>query len=444
MFELYLANRASVGLEPSGHMFIDEGVMGWSYKRSYALVAVLILLSCGGGKKDLKQDKIRPMMAGATEEKGDAQPLSSLKLDREGEECAAIRGELKRSDCQRGQICVPRSYDSDRGHCLISCGIVEDNDLKKDHGLCLPGKRCMLLRDESSDPLGMFCLEQQQDIDMPCLAPLDHDACADGMACLSTKTTTDKEGERVYGRNRCKRECSIEAPCSNDKTCLYPDHARIERQRSLDGDSFITCDLKLCQDGDEACPCRKDLGFSCRKITDGIGLGVCARDLGICGDEIPLASVDDFLGSSFIGEPCNEINESRICQDFSHDPKSEVSSICRISNSDQDGICIAPCSLPALDKDNDGKIGDEELGKRYACPEGYSCRDDVSRRLGIILFIKDHDKYRPCDPDRCRENQPCPEQCGPGDAECIPTTEDGGRVHACGAPVGTCLAEVTQ
>lgn len=323
--------------------------------------------------------------------------------------------DLGQADCPEYHVCLPVAEGE--GVCMIDCGEKVEDKLVKRHDVCPKDYACLLIRTADLSPVGLFCEKPQSEIDMPCVAAYDEDACAEGLSCIPT-IIKEQEGESIVGRNRCKAECSVETACLEGEECLAAGYARNEVQ------SNKPCDVNACLAQDESCICELGLGFSCQPLMDGLESGICIRKLGICGTPISWASLKDFHGESYLGKTCNEMNESRLCAAYD---TGEVSAQCKLLGKSGEGLCIAPCMVPTFD-------GSEPL--ELKCPDNFSCKNDVAQKLGMIVLEKDQGKPIPCDEKLCPKNQPCP-TCG--DASCIDVGKGLGQF--CGAYLGTCVAD---
>jgi hypothetical protein len=336
------------------------------------------------------------------------------------ESCVPESGKLSQGSCAEHQICVPDTLDSSKGSCMIECGANVDGKLSKRPEACPKSLACMLLRQADLSPLGMFCQKPEERREMACKAPLDPEACLFGLSCVPTMTGKTSSGQSVHLRYRCKQECTLDAPCSGSEQCLSAKYGRNQVQ------SRNPCDLKACEQDDPNCSCNKSLGFRCTAIMPGVGIGICTREVGICGRAISWAKASDFRGESFLGENCNEMSDSRLCQNF---PTGAAKPKCQTLGKSGEGLCIAPCLVPS----EDGKSS-----QSLSCPKDYSCKTDVAKKLGLVVLLKEKDQLKPCDAKLCPEGLPCA-PCGQ-EAECILIDEEAGKGHFCANFVGTCLA----
>lgn len=361
---------------------------------------------------------------------------------KESSVCIPTGKTLSQADCQAGYLCVPNAFDKKTGTCLLECGEKIADELIKRPDACPSDRRCMLLKSADLAPVGMFCLPVQKDKNMSCAAPLDEEACADGLSCLPT-VIYQEEGKTIFSRYLCKRECSKEKPCPGEgEECLFPKYARKVKQLiKPNAKALVTCDVAKCQDQDPSCSCDKSLDYNCQSIIPGLSTGICVRTLGICGQPVALTSLKDFRGKSYLGETCNELTDDRICKQLApKDSSLSIRTACSSISTTHEGVCLATCSWPSLDLDNDGVIGEHDRGWQRSCPEGYACLTDITRKLAMHVFIENKGAKKPCDHSKCVENQPCPAECGPGDAECLRVGQGINQRFFCGAPVGTCLA----
>lgn len=361
---------------------------------------------------------------------------TDMMSDVRGESCKPSMEALSRDGCLPGYICVASAHNENIGTCLQDCGKKEGDRLVKRPEACTPNDRCMLLRKGDLTAIGMFCLKPQKYRDLPCESPFDAEACADGLSCLPTARAIDQTGITIFSNHRCKQECSADRLCQNAKEqCLKPSYARKDRQYDALGKAVGHCKPSQCNSHGPACPCDGARGFICENLIPGVDAGVCMRFLGVCGEPIALASIKDFKGHNYLGETCNESFDHRICQNL-----VGARSICQPLSESGEGICLARCSLPALDQDGDSHLSEEESGASLACPDGYTCGADIAKRLNMYSFIEKEGLKKSCNPIKCQKNLPCPTECGPGDAQCLAIGHGEQLQHVCGAPHGTCIA----
>lgn len=335
----------------------------------------------------------------------------------DGENCTPGT-ELSRDDCPKYHICVP-SADKSTGTCMIDCGEKVDGKLIKRPDACPDTFRCMLLREPDLTPLGLFCEKPQVMREMTCSAPLDADACSEGLSCLATVSTKDSEGKPVHIRPRCKQECGPTDTCPEGELCLSASYARSQIERSK------PCDIKACENNDPTCTCDKASGYECASIVSGLSVGLCVRSLGICGKPVAWASLKDFRGKTFMGENCNEMNDSRLCQSF---PGDVAQANCQLLGKSGEGLCVAPCFIPTFDA---------KKGTSIDCPESFSCKTDIAKKLGMVVLLKVEGKPKPCSEKLCPEGKPCAE-CG--DALCLKVGGEN-KGYFCGEYAGTCVAD---
>lgn len=369
-----------------------------------------------------------------------ADTVGNLVYDTMGDPCTPNSKKLSRADCKKGFICAPNPMQSDIGNCLIECGANVDGRLVRKHEKCPGSLKCMMYRDAALSPIGMFCLKPQSTRDRVCLAPLDEEACLGSLTCMPMRPKENEIGRRLYQSFMCKEECTAEKSCQNDdEICLKPDYARTERKPGTDKETTVACDVKSCAAHDPACPCDTRAGYTCARLMEGITTGACVRTRGVCGTAIALASTKDLTltdSSDNRVERCNEISASRICRKENTAPVS-----CHLfGNKSDEGSCIARCANPLIDQNSDGKISQRERNeaKTWPCPPNFSCSRDLGRALGVIRLIPNEHHPRACDATQCSANMPCPEQCGPKDAECLAIGAGDKKRYVCGAPFGIC------
>lgn len=363
-----------------------------------------------------------------------------LSLSDHNKPCTPGRKKIEQSSCKLGYFCVPNATDPKVGACLKDCGGVQNEMLIKRDNMCPAPLKCMLIKNSHSLPVGMFCHEQQIYPDMPCEAAHDDNACSLGLTCLPTLLVEGAQGATIARRLRCKQECTIDNPCSGNETCLVPSYSRKERQVPKDGDKkIVSCSVRGCAADDPSCACDKARGFFCQPFMEHIDFGSCMRTKGICGKPVPLGNSADFRGKTYLGTTCNELNDNRICASFPHQ-KSSILPFCKRVGRSSEGICVARCTSSIFTTQSDGMIAPNETRKQMPCPENFSCRSEVSRKIGLFDFVMNQTEKKACKPENCQESQPCPSECGGGDIECVAVKNEFEQGHFCGAPVGTCEA----
>jgi hypothetical protein len=353
-------------------------------------------------------------------------------------QCKPAQGKLARGSCEESFLCVPNALSPTQGTCLTECGQKQGNTLVKRQDACSSGDKCMLLRGGDMTPVGMFCLPQQKYLNLACEAPFDDNACANGATCLPTQSFND-QGRTFFTRYQCKQECSKEQPCMGaHEECLIPSYARHMGQKGQDG-KLIRCDVKKCHDKDPTCSCDASLDYYCEPEMPGLNSGICQRPLGICGEPVSLAHIKDFHKNTYLAETCNELTDNRICKN--PDPEVLAKPMCRLVSRTKEGICIAPCSSPSIDRNLDGVITNGEKSVSLRCPAGYSCRTDIARKLSLFVWVEKNGAKKICNPNNCPRELPCPTECGPGMAECLSVGKGAEQQFFCGAPIGTCLSD---
>ncbi len=315
----------------------------------------------------------------------------------EQDSCTPVltENEFGKSDCEEGLVCAPDVYEKDKGHCRVPCGVWTEDTLTKDKDACPAGRSCQILTSLQLHEQGAFCLPKQRERDAQCLAVFDSEACSNSRSCLPS--SLGKNAGVISAKS---------FVCRN--TCPYGEK-----------DAHLACAA----------------GESCMPSPAG--------KTGICGQEITWASSKDFT-PQFAGKTCNEISGHQFCNtSLLAGLKNAAEPTCFLTSAKKSrGICFALCSLPALDMDGDGQIGLKEAKKTLACPAHYTCSVELGRELGLVRMIpdiKNHQKTKPCDLVLCPSGQPCPSQCGPGEAECLTIeTATGVKDGVCGAPFGSC------
>ncbi len=305
-------------------------------------------------------------------------------------------GDFSKSDCEEGLVCTPDIYEKNQGSCRVPCAVLtEKNNVAKDSRACPAGRSCQIVTTLQLDIQGAFCLPKQRERDGLCQAVLDSESCASNRSCLPTSLSHSDDGisaKSFVCRNTCpfgKAEAGL--ACLPDETCM------------------LASDNKT----------------------------------GICSLEITWASSKDFT-PKFTGKNCNEISGHKFCNQsllLGLDKPADVTCFTP-QPSKNTGICLALCSVPALDMDGDGKISPEEDKKTLNCPVNYTCSGELARELGLSRMLPDmakRKKSKSCDLTLCSAGKPCPDLCGPGDAECMPVQSSSNeKIGACGAPFGSC------
>jgi hypothetical protein len=324
---------------------------------------------------------------------------SAVTGKHEQESCtpSMTNGEFSRSDCEEGLICTPDVHERGKGFCRVPCGFkTEESSIAKDQKACPAGRSCQIITSLQLHKQGAFCLPKQRERDGLCQAMLDAEACTNNRSCLPnyiSKNPADISPMSFVCRNTCpfgKPEAA--AACLQNETCVPA----------------------------------KD------------------RKTGICVQEITWASRKDFT-PKFTGQTCNETNGHRFCNNsilLGLDKPADVTCFNPEPTKSSIGLCIALCSVPALDMDGDGKISPAEDKITLTCPVHYNCSGELARELGLFKTLPDRAKRqrkKSCDLTICPAGKPCPSLCGPGDSECIPlNSADVGQMGVCGAPFGSC------
>lgn len=306
----------------------------------------------------------------------------------EKEECKVSieSGKLTQSDCDTDLVCVPDIYENFNGHCRVACASEE----------CPKGRSCQMLTTKNFTTIGAFCLPVQNKRDGQCHAPLDNNSCAKERTCLPINVSKNKKNQLVADRFLCRNTCPYGEINAND-----------------------------------SCP----LNENC--------LPSSIAKTGICGKAVRWATQND-IGRSFTGEVCNETEGHKFCNtELLKGLQNPAFTTCAASaKSKGNGFCLALCSTPDLDRNQDGKISQSETGSKLSCPVDYKCSTDLGRKFGLYQHISDAQnpaKHKECNLSLCDAKTPCPSQCGPGNAECL-TTDDKNNLEigVCGAPLGSC------
>lgn len=274
------------------------------------------------------------------------------------------------SDCDEGLVCAPNFDDVTVGTCRVDCLTTKGT---KALNACPAGRTCQVAISANLETMGAFCLARQNTRDGQCLAMADTEACGNNRKCLPSEVAKTAEGEMVARDFICRDTCPYGAPDADKK----------------------------CNDGEGCEPSPYEQGG------------------GLCVARMSWARDADFASSKFTGEVCNEISDHKFCDESllkGLEKPAQVACI-HMSRSSDRGFCVAVCSTPAIGTAKGGQL---------TCPTGFNCSLDFSRKRGLAKQLK-----KTCDPTKCEENKPCPEQCGVGDGEC---TKEG----VCIAPFGTC------
>ena len=289
------------------------------------------------------------------------------------------------SNCQEDLVCLPDIYEPAKGTCRASCASEDD---------CAEGRFCQQVTSLGFQKVGRFCLPQQEERDGLCQALHDPNACAQNRSCLIGDVTSD--GQSVEASHfLCRNTCPY-GVAGAEKACAQ-------------GEQCIASDLEVTPNG----------------------------PVGLCIRPISWATQSDLTG-----EMCNKTTDHRFCDQSLLKGLENPAQLSCVSLQDNEGICLAQCSAPALDLNGDGLLAKEEMGKRLSCPADYECNLDLSRKIGLLRMIKNKQnptQTKVCDATKCEPNKPCPNECGPGDGECLSLpTQSGQIVNLCGAPMGTC------
>ncbi len=324
-------------------------------------------------------------------------------------------GAYGQGNCEDGLVCLPDIYDAAqaKGVCRVECmKVVEKadgsgNTIEKAPENCPTGRSCQIVvgtnlgvLGHEPDVLGAFCLASQRERDGLCVALSDDNACTNGRRCA-------------------------------------PSDMSLNDQQQVVAKSYV---------------CRDTCHYDAADVTKGCKSGeICfEQNGGICATAVTWASITDFAGGGHFPRQklCNEQADHRFCDgrpfaglgdDAGHAECVEITHATGV------GLCFAVCSSPSIDRNGDGKIDEHEKGQQNKCPANFTCSGDLGREIGIVVAVGDATtgERRSCDPTKCQAHQPCPAECGLGDAECLSFERDGHTVNFCGAPAGSCEPKPT-
>ena len=182
---------------------------------------------------------------------------------------------------------------------------------------------------------------------------------------------------------------------------------------------------------------------------------VCAKPLGMCATSVAPITVagivqpDQGMFITSDDQTCNQVDATRLCDAdaFYGDIDNPGTSECltgRFFQNPNDGVCIAWCASPSVDRNDNGVIEADELGEQHSCPAGYQCTADFGRTFKVADAVIDPAGpfgIKSCDVTACTAGEPCTSECGPGDTECLTFEGFPGRppFALCVAPFSTCV-----
>jgi hypothetical protein len=407
-----------------------------------AMFATGVLSSChGSDSKDAPKDDTKNDVKNVADE-----PKVNVKIGKfESEECVPVEenGVLFAGDCSEELVCVPDIYDESKGSCQLPCGEKVGENFKKDASLCPAGRSCMVVTSLYADELGAFCMQPQTERDGPCVAVADKDACTNGRTCQLGEVEKDDAGVPLASGFICRDTCVVtpenkRGSCAGNEICMVGKMDTAIERDANNPKKPRACVQENCGPDSTNCECTKAEGFFCGK-----GVNVCIRVGGTCVEEVRWTSANDLKPGDFTGEICNEKSGHRFCNTrLLGGLETPAQPICMpVTKTSDNGICLAMCSTPSLDRDGDGVISEAEKGARLSCPANYECKHDLPRKMGMSITLKDPANPsvpKSCDPAQCETNKPCPAQCGVGDAECTTVETKKGAMSYCSAPMGSC------
>jgi MYXO-CTERM domain-containing protein len=340
-------------------------------------------------------------------------------------------------DCQGDLLCVPYPSFPDYGTCRAAC------DDSADAGGCFPGRTCQTIYDRTQlAPLYSACAPPTTYRDGACQAPLDEDACTNGLLCLVTRVA-NAEGDTSMN---CKVTCDLDADdagCADGERCFLTTLIQ-EVQEDVAGNT-ITCDLIACEVGGAACPCDQSAGFACLETLAG---GVCASAPGECATPVEGLAIDDLTDAGFIPfeRLCNTVSGHRVCDNEPFEGLDNPGvNTCLFQGQlgiNDEGLCLPFCGNASFDDNNNGLIEPTEVETILDCPAGQVCTRRLAREL--LLGPGPPDLFGPfgvkgCQVADCPAGLPCA-LCGPGEVECLtlPGGPEQGFDGVCVAPTRTC------
>ncbi len=370
--------------------------------------------------------------------------------------------------CEEGLVCIPGNIVG-AGVCRKSCESVGEDDLPaEDAAVCTDALTCQTLYPNTlsgyQDGLiagnyAMVCLEQVEDLQTPCHALYDTDACAHGRDCqiVDYYTVYAPDGtlaDLMFNELRCRETCSFDdfGTCSGTDSCLSSEDPIMGFDIEWEGDDPTTevyeayiCEKEACDDDDLSTWCSCDAAYECLATTDGFAH--CGRfvSTGWCASPVDLFNTDDWSAAQALGWPedkmCDEIHENRLCDDqlFRDDSVDATLACVGVSNTSTMGICMAFCEVPADPSDP------TEMDFFGTCPSGYECSQDLAVAMVFgpwtdgTSHVLSRDEALTCNSLTCPEGTEC-SACGMPGAQCgvIPIDAFGNTFSGCFVPYSFC------
>ncbi len=356
--------------------------------------------------------------------------------------------------CETGLLCVPSTATA--GVCRVDCSAGQT---------CPSGKSCQDAPIDATGTLGEACLTLQATRDGACQAFLDPDACADDMSCLLTNVERDDDDVVIGVDFNCKVTCDLDADnadaqCGGDERCMMSPSGLFQgiEPDPANPEESLVCTVANCEEGGTGCECDAAGGFDCwQTTTSDEGKGICASIPGQCATPTPPIAASQLVPGGVPNEfICNSVEGHAFCDDSMVASDEEGLGACIAGvfgdTAPNDGLCLAICSTPDTDDNQDGTIATKEAGESFGCNTGWECTLDASRELLVGPGIDDDSArfgIKECSSANCTEDEPCEAECGAGDYECIDVevTDATGNpitIGLCIAPLGSCEPAVAE
>jgi hypothetical protein len=260
----------------------------------------------------------------------------------------------------------------------------------------------------------------------------------------------------------CRTGCDVDgdgSECEDGESCIQGGRFGFEFDfaKEIDAQGVeLTCTAARCDAGNADCECGDS--FECIQFgaLTADNPAVCAKQLGMCGTPvlpITVAGITERDPNLFITSEeqiCNQVEGTRLCDpaSFYGDTENPGTSECitdQFFANPNDGVCFAFCGSPTIDRNNNNTLEAGEQGVRNNCPTGYECTADFGRTFLFAAGVDDAAGpfgLKACDPAACTAGEPCSDECGPGDTECVSFEADFGPVSLCLAPFSNCVDAV--
>lgn len=392
-------------------------------------------------------------VSSAAEKQADS-PQNNMRL--EGDSCTpevkpSQTGRFGQAECANAMICVPNIIEMDVGTCRLPCGRQEGNEIVKSPDSCPAGRSCQLINVGADEPLGAYCLPQQEERDGMCFALDDADACTQGRQCSISAMQNTQEGS-WFGAMVCRERCPFGDKNASD-SCTTPGEVcradKFTQEFQNTGDQIASCSVKECKkSGNPLCACDTKRAFACRAPIEGDDHGVCIRPAGVCVHEVAGLTAAALAKKTI--DTCNEVTDHRFCSGEAYQLPNSHASYNRgrcgqIFGGDQ-GICLNICTSPL-----EVTAQMHPLARlKGTCGEGFVCNDNLAKalhqRVNLALKVPMHDPENPqmekkCDLTRCPEDAFCPEECGHAESICADlddVDENGEKIGTCTVYLNTC------